>query len=72
MLLTAIVVVVINCFAITKELPIIPLLTGGVLLVYLLIFHVDWVMYLMAFLTPLSVALEIKDYKLGLSFPGKS
>lgn len=71
MLLTAIVVVVINCFAITKELPIIPLLTGGVLLVYLLIFHVDWVMYLMAFLTPLSIALEIKDYKLGLSFPGE-
>ena len=71
MLLTAIVVIVINCFAIVKELPIIPLLTGAAGLVYLLIFHVDWVMYLMAFLTPLSVALEIKDYKLGLSFPGE-
>lgn len=71
MLLTAIVIVVINCFAIVKELPIIPLLTGGAVLVYLLIFHVDWVMYLMAFLTPFSVALEIKDYKLGLSFPGE-
>ncbi len=71
MLLTAIVIVVINCFAIVKELPIIPLLTGGAVLVYLLIFPVDWVMYLMAFLTPFSVALEIKDYKLGLSFPGE-
>ena len=71
MLLTAIFLILVNCAAIVKELPVIPLLTGVVVLAYLLIFHVDWVMYLMAFLTPLSIVLEFKDYKLGLSFPGE-
>ncbi|MBP5206334.1 MAG: O-antigen ligase family protein, partial [Bacteroidales bacterium] len=71
MLLTAIFLILVNCAAIVKELPVIPLLTGVVVLAYLLIFHGDWVMYLMAFLTPLSIVLEFKDYKLGLSFPGE-
>ena len=71
LLLTAVLLVLVNSIAITKELPIIPLLTGGAVLVYLLIFHVDWVMYLMAFVTPFSIALEFKDYKLGLSFPSE-
>lgn len=61
----------INCVAVIKELPVIPLLTGGAVLAYLLIFHVDWVMYLMALCTPFSVILSSKQIHLGLSLPSE-
>lgn len=65
------VVLFINCLAIMREIPFIPLLTAGVALVYLLIFHVDWVMYLMAFATPFSIILSSKDIHLGISLPSE-
>jgi len=61
----------INGYAIVKELPLIPVLTGGALLLYLLIFRVDLAIYLMALCTPFSVVLQSKDIHLGLSFPAE-
>ena len=65
-------VIFINCIAVLKELPIIPLLTGGAVLFYLLIFHVDWLMYLMALCTPFSIILSSKEIHLGLSLPSEA
>ena len=61
----------INGYAIVKEFPIVPILTGGMLLVYLLIFRVDLAIYLMALCTPFSLAMQSKDIHLGLSFPAE-
>lgn len=63
--------IVLNAYAIVNELPIVPLLTGGALLLYLLIFRVDLLIYLMALCTPFSLALQSKDIHLGLSFPAE-
>lgn len=65
-------VIFINCIAVLKELPIIPLLTGGAVLFYLLIFHVDWLMYLMALCTPFSIIFSSKEIHLGLSLPSEA
>ena len=66
-----ILIVLINAFAITKELPIVPLLTGAAFLIYLLIFRLDLLIYLMALCTPFSVILESKTIHLGLSLPSE-
>lgn len=65
-------VIFINCIAVLKELPIVPLLTGGMVLFYLLVFHVDWLMYLMALCTPFSVIFSSKEIHLGLSLPSEA
>ncbi len=66
-----ILIVLINAYAIVNELPIVPLLTGAVFLVYLLFFRVDLLMYIMALSTPFSVMLENKNIHLGLSLPSE-
>lgn len=63
--------ILINCIAITKEIFFIPLLTAGAVLVYLLVFHLDWVMYLMAFCTPFSVIWDKQDIHIGISLPAE-
>lgn len=60
-----------NAVAIAKELPLVPLLTAGVILAYFLIFRVDLAMYLMALSTPFSVILTVKNVNLGLSLPSE-
>ncbi len=67
----AVLVIFINCIAVLKELPIIPILTGGGVLAYLLIFHVDWLMYVMALCTPFSIIISSKEIHLGLSLPSE-
>lgn len=67
----AVFIVVLNCVAIARELPIIPAVTGALALIYLLIFHVDWLMYIMALCTPLSIIYSNKDFNLGLSLPSE-
>lgn len=63
--------ILLNGIAIIRELPVVPLITGGIVLVYLLAFHVDWTIYLMALCTPFSMILSIKDVQLGLSLPSE-
>ncbi len=64
-------VLLVNCLAIYKEKPLVPLLTGALVLIYLLVFHVDWTMYLMALATPFSVIISSQEVHLGLSLPSE-
>ena len=64
-------IVLINAYAILKEQPFVPLLTGAFIIVYLLLFRLDLLIYLLAFSTPFSVIMENKDFHLGLSLPSE-
>lgn len=70
-LCTTILLLLFNAVSIYKEKPLIPLLTGAVVLIYLLVYHVDWTMYLMALSTPFSIILSIQNVNLGLSLPSE-
>jgi len=61
--------IALNCYAITRELFVVSFVSGGLALLYLLFFHVNILMYLMAFLTPFSTIMEIGDETLRLSVP---
>jgi len=65
------VLLLLNGFTIYKEMPFFPLLAVGVVLLYLIVYHVDWVMYLMAFCTPFSVIFSYQNIHLGLSVPAE-
>lgn len=65
-------VLLVNGFAVMKELPIIPLITAVAFLVYVVIFRVDLAMYLMAFSTPFSIIFSHKEIHLGLSLPAEA
>ncbi|MBO4489714.1 MAG: O-antigen ligase family protein [Bacteroidales bacterium] len=62
----------VNGVAVLKELPVIPLISAAALLVYLVIFHLDLAMYLMAFSTPFSIIISHKEIHLGLSLPAEA
>ncbi len=70
-LLIFVLALVANAYAILKEIPAIPLVTGGLVLVYLLIFRVDLLIYLMALCTPFSIETLNGDFQLGLSLPAE-
>lgn len=63
--------ILLNCFALMKEFLYVPFLSGGLLLLYLLIFKLDWLIYLMAFVTPLSILFENEKVNLGISMPSE-
>lgn len=60
-----------NCVSIYKEMPLIPLLTVGAVFLYLIVYHVDWTMYLMALSTPFSIIVRNQNIHLGLSLPAE-
>lgn len=61
--------VAINSYAISREVFFIPLLSVGVLLLYMLIFKLDTLLYLMAFVTPFSIPFQNAKVSLSLSVP---
>lgn len=63
--------VLLNCFALMKEFIYLPFLSGGLLLLYMLIFKIDWLIYLMAFVTPFSILFENDKVNLGISMPSE-
>ena len=65
-------VLLVNGFAVMKELPVIPLITAAAFLVYVVIFRLDLAMYLMAFSTPFSIIFSHKEIHLGLSLPAEA
>ena len=65
------ILVMLNCIAITRELPIIPVITAGAVLAYLIIFHIDWTIFLMALCTPFSIIISSNEIHLGLSLPSE-
>ena len=50
--------VLLNGYAIVREIPAIQLITVAVVGLYLLFFHADWTMYLIALTTPFSVIIR--------------
>ena len=71
-LLLVVALVLANGYAIIREVPAIQLITVAALGLYLLFFHADWVMYLIALSTPFSVVISSKDIHLGLSLPSEA
>lgn len=63
--------ILLNTFCIAKEFLIFPLSSLFVLFTYLLIYRVDILIYLMAFVTPLSFTITDERFNLGLSLPSE-
>ena len=60
-----------NGFAIIREVQAVPLVTVAAVGLYVLLFHADVAMYLVALTTPFSVIISSKDIHLGLSLPSE-
>lgn len=63
--------IILNSLAIANEFFLIPLLSFAAILIYLLIYRVDILMYLLAFSTPFSVLLENDKIQIGVSLPAE-
>ena len=63
--------VAVNTVCVAKELFIVPLLSAGAVAAYLLIFKVEWAMYLMALSTPFAITFNDESASIGLSVPSE-
>ncbi|MCQ2272934.1 MAG: O-antigen ligase family protein [Bacteroidales bacterium] len=63
--------ILINLFCIWKEFLFFPIVSFIVLVLYLLIYRVDLLMYFMAFVTPLSITINDERFSIGLSLPSE-
>lgn len=70
--LVAMTLVVANGYSIIREFPAIQLITVAIVGLYLVFFHADWALYLVAFSTPFSVIVSSKNIHLGLSLPSEA
>jgi len=63
--------ILLNCFALAHEFFLIPFLSVIAIALYLLIFRVDLLIYLMAFVTPFSIDVINPKFNVGLSIPAE-
>lgn len=63
--------VLLNSLAIANEFFYIPFLSLAAILIYLLIYRTDLLMYLLAFSTPFSILLENDKIQIGISLPAE-
>lgn len=63
--------ILINLFCIWKEFLFFPVVSFVILILYLLIYRVDLLLYFMAFVTPLSVMMNDERFSIGLSLPSE-
>jgi putative inorganic carbon (hco3(-)) transporter len=63
--------ILLNCYALTREFIYLPLISGVLVLIYLLFFKVDYLMYLLALVTPFSFFIEDAKIDIGLSIPSE-
>jgi len=63
--------ILLNSIALKFEFFLVPFFSGIVVILYLLVFRFDWLMYLMAFATPLSIELSDTKYNIGISIPAE-
>ena len=62
----------VNCLCIwKKEFFLFPAVSFVLLVIYLMVFRVDWLMYFMAFVTPLSIVINDERVQLGISLPSE-
>ena len=67
----AMALVLANGYAIIRETQVVPLITVAAVGLYVLFFHADVAMFLIAFTTPLSIIISSKNIHLGLSLPSE-
>ena len=67
----ALALVLANGYSIIREFQLFPLITIAAVGLYVLFFHADVAMYLIAFTTPLSIIISSKNIHLGLSLPSE-
>jgi len=60
-----------NSVALKFEFFLVPFFSAVLIVLYLLIFRFDWLMYLMAFATPLSIDIVDTKYNIGVSIPAE-
>lgn len=70
-LFSSIIYIALNCVAIMKEFFLLPFISVAAILLYLLIFKIDILIYLMAFVTPFSIIFKYENVNLGLSVPSE-
>lgn len=70
-MIIALVLVLANGYAIIREFPLFQYITVAVVGVYIVFFHADIALYLLAFSTPFSVIISSKNIHLGLSLPSE-
>ena len=63
--------VLLNCVALKYEILYVPFFSAGAVILYLLFFRLDLLMYLMAFVTPFSINIDNPKYNVGLSVPAE-
>jgi len=63
--------ILLNCFAITKEIFLVPLLSAGLLFIYIAIYRFDFLVYFMAFVTPFSITFSDSKINVSLSIPSE-
>ena len=62
--------IILNCWAIAHEVFFVPLFSVALIVIYLAVFRFDLLLYLMAFVTPLSVPLsEFSEQAIDISLP---
>lgn len=66
---TSIAFLALNSYAISREFFLLPLLSVGVVLLYMLIYKLDTLLYIMAFATPFSIPFQNAKINLSLSMP---
>ena len=64
--------VLINSYAIYNEFFYVPLFSAVAIVFYLMVWHVDWLMYLTAFSVPFSIVIESDKIHLGASLPSEA
>jgi putative inorganic carbon (hco3(-)) transporter len=63
--------ILLNCYALSREFIYLPLFSGALVLLYLLFFKVDILIYLMALSTPFSYIFEDTKIDIGVSVPSE-
>ena len=63
--------VLLNCVALKYGIFYVPFFSVGAVILYLLFFRLDLLMYLMAFVTPFSINIDNPKYNVGLSVPAE-
>jgi len=63
--------ILLNCIALKYEFLYVPFLSAVAVVLYLLFFKGDWLIYLMALVTPFSIELSNTKLNIGLSFPAE-
>jgi O-antigen ligase len=67
----SVIFILLNCLAFKYEFFYLPVISAAAVIMYLLFFRVNLLIYLMAFITPLSIEFDNAKFNIGLSVPAE-